>query len=86
MQSGPEQLKAWMDRAKKNQAETATYLGMDFTYISQIVNGVRTPGLRNALIIERNTGIPVEAWADSEVGGLVGAITARRRKSPVGKA
>lgn len=86
MQSGPEQLKAWMERAKKNQAETAAHLGMDFTYVSQIVNGVRTPGLRNALIIERNTGIPVEAWAETEVGCLASAIVARRRKSPVGKA
>lgn len=86
MQSGPEQLKAWMARAQKNQAETAAHLGMDFTYISQIVNGVRTPGLHNALKIERATGIPVEAWVGREFGELVSAIGELKRKPKTSKA
>lgn len=86
MQSGPEQLRAWMARAQKNQAETAEYLDVDFTYVSQIVNGVRTPGLHNALKIERATGIPVEAWVGREFGELVSAIGDLRRKPKAGKA
>lgn len=66
MQSGPEQLKAWIDRAKLNQRKTAEYLGFDETYVSQLLGEKRTPGLDNALLIERMTGIPVEAWASFE--------------------
>jgi transcriptional regulator with XRE-family HTH domain len=75
-----------MKRREFNQAETAAHMGMDFTYISQIVNGVRTPGLHNALIIERHTGIPVEAWVGRPFGELVSAIADLKRKPKTGKA
>lgn len=65
MQSGPEQLRAWIDRQAFTQRSAATYLGFDETYVSQLVGGKRTPGLDNALLIERQTGIPVEAWASA---------------------
>lgn len=63
MQSGPEQLKAWIERGRFTQRTAATFLGFDETYVSQLTNKKRTPGLDNALLIERKTGIPVEAWA-----------------------
>jgi transcriptional regulator with XRE-family HTH domain len=86
MQSGPEQLRDWMKRRKLNQSETAEHLDMDETYISQIVNGVRTPGLHNALLIERMTGIPVEAWVGREFGEMASAIADLKRKPKTGKA
>lgn len=63
MKPGPEQLKAWIDRQKTTQRDAASYLGMDETYVSHLCGGKRTPGLDNALLIERKTGIPVESWA-----------------------
>lgn len=47
------------------QREAAEHFGWDETYVSQLVNGRRSPGLDNAILIERLTGIPVEAWASS---------------------
>ena len=63
MKSGANQLRDWMERRGFNQTETAMYLGFDMPYVSQLVNGARNPGLTNAVLIERKTGIPVEAWA-----------------------
>lgn len=48
------------------QKEAAEYFGYHETYISQLLSGARTPGLENAVHIERMSGIPVEAWASSE--------------------
>jgi transcriptional regulator with XRE-family HTH domain len=82
MQSGPQQLKDWMHRRRFMQQEAAEYFGWDETYISQLVNGRRSPGLENAVKIERATGIPVEAWVTSAVdipAEPVGA-NARNRK------
>lgn len=68
MQSGAEQLKDWMRRRGFKQADAARYLGFDEPYISVLSSGKRTPGLDNAILLERLTGIPVEAWASSELG------------------
>ena len=86
MQSGPEQLRDWMARRNFNQSETAAYMGVDYTYVSQLVNGVRTPGLTNALKIERHTGIPVEAWEANEIGETESPVRATARNSRQGKA
>jgi transcriptional regulator with XRE-family HTH domain len=67
MKSGPAQLKDWMHRRKFLQKETAEFLGFDETFVSQLVNGRRQPGLVNAIVIERLTGIPVEAWLSTSV-------------------
>ena len=86
MKSGAEQLKDWMHRRRFLQREAADHLGFDETFVSQLVNGRRTPGLDNAILIERETGIPVEAWlshADDKSGEAVGAAA---RKSPIDKA
>lgn len=66
MKSGAEQLRDWMERRGFNQTETAIFFGWDMTFISQLVNRKRSPGLTNAIRIERETGIPVEAWLSSE--------------------
>jgi len=67
MQSGPEQFKDWMQRRRLTQDETADHFGWQPSFISQLVNGRRTPGLENAIRIERETGIPVEAWMLTEI-------------------
>lgn len=67
MQSGPDQLRDWMDRRGLNQTETAIKLGVPVSFLSMLVNGHRSPGLGNAVAIERMTGIPVEAWVASEL-------------------
>jgi len=66
MKLGPEQLKDWMHRRRFLQREAADFLGFDETFVSQLVNGRRVPGLDNAIRIERKTGIPVEAWLSHE--------------------
>lgn len=81
MQSGPEQLKDWMRRRGFTQADAARYLQVDEPYVSVLVSGKRTPGLANAVKLERLTGIPVEAWASSEIGEAVEPVAAGARKS-----
>lgn len=67
MISGSEQFTDWMRRRGFNQADAARYLAFDQPYISVLVSGKRSPGLDNAIKLERLTGIPVEAWASSEI-------------------
>ncbi len=80
MHSGPEQLRDWMRRREFNQAQTAEYFGWDQTYFSMVINGHRALGLKNALLVERRTGIPVEAWASSELDESEPAVTAAGSK------
>lgn len=56
-----------MDRRGFKLADAAAYFGWDQTFISKLLNGHRSPGLTNALHIERHTGIPCEAWESSEL-------------------
>jgi len=80
MMTGAEHLKDWMARRGFNQQETADYLGWDFTYISKIVNGLRSLGVTNAVHLERLTGIPVESWVSSEHDtATVGAAPDRKK-------
>ena len=67
MKSGPEQFKDWMHRRRFMQKEAADYLGWHESYVSHLLSGKRLPGLDNALRLERLSGIPVEAWASSEL-------------------
>jgi len=86
MQSGSEQLKDWMKRRGFTQRETAKFFDWDETFISALVtedeSRRRRPGLTNAIRIERETGIPVEAWLSSERDGteIVGAVKNRKRQ------
>lgn len=86
MRSGPEQLKDWMHRRRFLQRETAEYLGWDETYVSQLLNARRSPGLDNAVHMERLTGIPVEAWASDELDKLAAATATSSGKLRHGKA
>lgn len=85
MKSGPEQLREWMDRrwpaSPRTQRDAAAHFEWDETFISQLVTGKRTPGLTNAIRIERETGIPVEAWVSSELGESTAVISGKARKS-----
>jgi transcriptional regulator with XRE-family HTH domain len=75
--TGAAHLKDWMHRRQlRSQRELAQYLGFDERLISQVLTGQRGPGLRNAIVIERKTGIPVEVWASSELDELNEADTA----------
>jgi transcriptional regulator with XRE-family HTH domain len=85
MPTGAEQLSEWMRRAKMNQAEAARYLGFDAPYVSVLLSGKRTPGLDNAILLERLTGIPVEAWASSELDDQDAQVSAGRAKPQVNK-
>lgn len=79
--SGAEQFRDWMRRRGFNQADAARYLQFDEPYVSVLLSGKRTPGLDNAIHLERLTGIPVEAWASSELGEPDQPVTAGARKS-----
>lgn len=82
MRSGPEQLADWMRRRGFTQADAARYFGCNRSLLSLLLSGNRTPGLASALTIERLTGIPVEAWQETEVDNLetVMAADASKRK------
>lgn len=67
MPLGPEQLRDWMRRRGFTQADAARYLEYNTPLISKLLAGTHNPGLKNAIHMERLTGIPVEAWAASEL-------------------
>lgn len=75
-----------MHRRKFFQREAAEYLGVHETFVSQLVNGERTPGLENAITIERLTGIPVEAWLSTASDTTDDRVPAASGKSKTGKA
>lgn len=86
MQSGPDQFKDWMRRRGFTQADAARYLGFTQPQITQWLaagTGRRNPGLDTAIKIERLTGIPVEAWAASELdeSETAPAPTTRKRSA-----
>lgn len=70
-----------MHRRKFMQREAAEYFGWHETYVSQLVNGQRVPGLDNAVHLERLTGIPVEAWASDELDTLAANVGGKSRKA-----
>lgn len=84
MESGAEQLKDWLDRrwpkSTRKQRDAADHFGWDESFISQLCRGARLPGLINAIRIERETGIPVEAWVSSEVDKPAADVYANARK------
>lgn len=73
-----------MRRRGFKQSDAARYLEFDEPYVSVLLSGKRSPGLANAVRIERHTGIPVEAWAASELAELdqdAAAAPAKRKTS-----
>jgi plasmid maintenance system antidote protein VapI len=90
MQPGAEQLKDWMDRrwpsSTRPQRDAAAHFGWDETFISKLCRGERSPGLTNAIRIERETGIPVEAWMSSdldETAAVSSGKVSKRRQDKV---
>lgn len=73
MQSARAQLADWIARRGMTQREAAVLLGLHYTYLSQIILGKRSPGLANAVQIQRVTGISAESWVATEVGTAVEA-------------
>lgn len=84
--NGRERLKHWLTRSNINQREAARIIGIHFTHLSQILSGRRSPGLANAVVIERETGIPVEAWVPTAEGKRAVLVGINGRKARVGKA
>lgn len=84
MPTGAEQLKDWMDRrwplSTRKAREAGEYLGFDESFISQLLRGDRRPGLTNAIIIERGSGIPVEAWVSDALDESAETVPAKARK------
>lgn len=78
---GAAQLADWMARRGFNQPQTADYFKWDLTFINKLLGRHRLPGLVNALIIERATGIPVEAWVPSELDTDEQPVPATRKKT-----
>jgi transcriptional regulator with XRE-family HTH domain len=85
MESGAEQLRDWMRRRGFKQADAARYLEFDEPYISVLLSAKRTPGLDNAIKLERLTGIPVEAWASSELDNPAEPVSVSASKPHVNK-
>lgn len=80
MKSGIEQLREWMTRRVFTQRDTARHFGWDETFLSHLLAGRRGPGLATAVKIERETGIPVEAWMPTSEDKSVSAASPMRRK------
>lgn len=66
MQNGRARLRAWIERTRMTQQEAAKLLRFHEAFLSQILGGHRRPGLKNAVRIERVTGIPVTAWVPNQ--------------------
>lgn len=81
---GPEQFRDWMRRRGFNQSDAARYLEYSEPLVSKILAGTHNLGLRNAIHVERLTGIPVEAWA-SELDDEPDAVGAAAGKRKVAK-
>ena len=56
-----------MRRRGFNQSDAARYLEFEPPYVSDLLTERRTPGLANAIRIERLAGIPVEAWTSTDI-------------------
>lgn len=84
MKTGAEQFLEWMIRrwpgTERPQRDAAEHFGWDETFISKLCQEKRTPGLTNAIRIERETGIPVEAWVSSELDESAEVAVTNRRK------
>lgn len=86
IEPGASQLRDWMKRRGFNtQAEVAGFLEIDQRFVSEFMHEKRRPGLQLALLIERKTGIPVEAWMATELDESDRAVLAGGRNSRLRK-
>lgn len=56
-------LATYLEDTETTQAELAEKLGISQPFLSQIVNGQRSPSLELAALIEDKTGVPMRALA-----------------------
>lgn len=75
-----DRLKAWIERSGITQRMAAQVLGLDHTFLNQILSGRRTPSLASAVKIERQTGIMAGAWVPTDEGKPETPVPVDRRK------
>jgi transcriptional regulator with XRE-family HTH domain len=81
MQNGRERLRGWIDRSRYTQRQAAEILGIGEVYLSQILGGIRTPGLDTAVRFEALSGVPVQSWARNELRSAQEPVSAGVRKA-----
>jgi transcriptional regulator with XRE-family HTH domain len=81
MMSGRERLRGWIDRSKYTQRQAAEILGIGEVYLSQILAGIRTPGLDTAVRVEALSGVPVQSWARNELRSAPEPVGVSARKA-----
>ena len=60
--TGGERLRECREAMDKTQRELAEYLGFSSSEISDYETGLRRPGLKRALEMEKKIGLPAEVW------------------------
>jgi transcriptional regulator with XRE-family HTH domain len=65
---GRDRLRLWIARTQLSQRQVARLFGVHYTFVNQMLSGRRSPGIRVAVTIERETGIPVGAWMPTAEG------------------
>jgi hypothetical protein len=85
VQSGAEQLRAWIKRMKLNNVQAAEYLaipGLDDVVLNKVLNAGRRPELEKLDKIEQKTGIPIRAWLATQLDKAepVGVGNGRKRR------
>lgn len=83
MSKGPELLRAYAERTRRNQSELAEYLDLTDAHLSQILSRKRSPGLATAMRIEDTTGVPARSWLDTPIGKSGRRASGRVRKPHV---
>lgn len=83
--TGSNQLRAWIDRTFRNDAEAALALQVSAAYLSYLLRGERVPGRDMALKIETVVGIPVRAWSLSRRATSPRRVRANGRKRLINK-
>lgn len=63
-----EMIRIWRNENGVRQADLADKLGISETHLSGVENGDRSVSLNVAIRIERETGVPVEAWEEPRPG------------------
>lgn len=70
-----------MSRREFNNQAASDYLGLDKSVVTKLASGLRKAGLKIALLLERKTGIPVEAWVSDDADESEALVGASRRNS-----
>ena len=85
MPSGREQLAAWLRRTHHNQRQLARRISLTEAHLSQILSGVRRPGLPIAARIEDACGVPMRSWLTTRRGTVVRREKVLTRKDRLSK-